>query len=399
MGIETWRREELSHLHSHNFWLYLVLMAETLLNYVTKRRNRSSDSSPDGRVESPEAKKAKNAVNLEILAANSEHAGDASEEDSDIVLAALELTDDLSGILKGILEKLNKLDTIERAVKKIEGSLVKLEERTTKLEALEKTAREDIDNLKAKHAIIEKKQNDTKDALDKKIKGLDGKIAELADKERKISQTLDDLNTKDLYLEAYSRRENIKFNKIKEWSIHPNESENTEEVLRFFLEKQLGYQSARSVEIQRVHRLGKKTEDGGARPILARFLGVFVISHKDILSESESFYKDLYASKIDNSVNFDFFQQANETFLTPDDQQVCGGLLTKTECKEALKSMNADKTAGTDGLPAEFYKAFWDDISTHLLSALNFAYESGCLSITQRRGIIKLIPKKSIEPF
>ena len=89
---------------------------------------------------------------------------------SDIVLTALELTDDLSGILKGILEKLNKLDTIERAVKKIEGSLVKLEERTTKLEALEKTAREDIDNLKANHAIIE-------DALDKKIKGLDGKIS------------------------------------------------------------------------------------------------------------------------------------------------------------------------------------------------------------------------------
>ena len=104
---------------------------------MTKRRNRSSDSSADGRVESPEAKKAKNADNLEILAANREHAGDASEEDSDIVLTALELTDDLSGILKGILEKLNKLDTTERAVKKIEGSLVKLEERTTKLEALD----------------------------------------------------------------------------------------------------------------------------------------------------------------------------------------------------------------------------------------------------------------------
>ena len=127
--------------------------------------------------------------------------------------------------------------------------------------------------------------------------------------------------------------------------------------------------------------------------------GVFVISDKDILCECESFNKDLYASKIDNSVNFDFFQQANETFLTPDDQQVCDGLLTKTECEEALKSMNADKTPGTDGLPAEFYKVFWDDISTHLLSSLNFAYESGCLSITQRRGIIKLIPKKSIEPF
>ena len=74
---------------------------------------------------------------MEILAANLEHAGDASEEDSDIVLTAVELTVDLSGIFKGILKKLNKLDTIERAVRKIEGSLVKLEERTTKLEALD----------------------------------------------------------------------------------------------------------------------------------------------------------------------------------------------------------------------------------------------------------------------
>ena len=89
---------------------------------MTKRRNRSSDSSADGRVESPEAKKAKNADNLEILAANREHAGDASEEDSDIVLTAVELTDDLSGILKGILEKSNKLETIERAVKRLKAA-------------------------------------------------------------------------------------------------------------------------------------------------------------------------------------------------------------------------------------------------------------------------------------
>ena len=68
--------------------------------------------------------------------------------------------------------------------------------------------------------------------------------------------------------------------------------------------------------------------------------GVFVISDKDILSECESFnYKDLYASKIDNSVNLDFFQQANDTVLTPDELQVCDGLLTKTEREEALKCM------------------------------------------------------------
>ena len=61
--------------------------------------------------------------------------------------------------------------------------------------------------------------------------------------------------------------------------------------------------------------------------------------------------------------------------------------------------MVADKTPGTDGLPAEFYITFWKDISSLLVSALNYAFESGCLSITQRRGIIKLIPKKAAELY
>ena len=51
----------------------------------------------------------------------------------------------------------------------------------------------------------------------------------------------------------------------------------------------------------------------------------------------------------------------------------------------------------TDGLPAEFYKTFWSDISDALIAALNFAYEIGKLPITQRRGTIKLIPKKETD--
>ena len=59
--------------------------------------------------------------------------------------------------------------------------------------------------------------------------------------------------------------------------------------------------------------------------------------------------------------------------------------------------MDSNKTPGTDGLPGEFYKMFWKYISTLLVSALNYAFKSGCLSITQRRGVIKLIPKKDAE--
>ena len=61
------------------------------------------------------------------------------------------------------------------------------------------------------------------------------------------------------------------------------------------------------------------------------------------------------------------------------------------------KQMADSKTPGTDGLPAELYKLFWSDISDALISALNFSYDTGELPITQRRGLIKLIPKKETD--
>ena len=57
--------------------------------------------------------------------------------------------------------------------------------------------------------------------------------------------------------------------------------------------------------------------------------------------------------------------------------------------------MEPNKSPGSDGLPAEFYKVFWKDIRRHLLNAFNYAYTKGLLSVTQRRGLITLILKKN----
>ena len=74
-------------------------------------------------------------------------------------------------------------------------------------------------------------------------------------------------------------------------------------------------------------------------------------------------------------------------------------MLTKSECLQALKSIEPEKTPGSDGLPAEFYKIFWNDISEYLVTSINHAYQKEQFSVTQRRGIINLIPKKDSEPF
>jgi len=60
--------------------------------------------------------------------------------------------------------------------------------------------------------------------------------------------------------------------------------------------------------------------------------------------------------------------------------------------------VESEKTPGTDGLPAEFYKVFWKDISSILITALNFAYELGQLSITQKEALLSLSPRRTQTP-
>ena len=67
----------------------------------------------------------------------------------------------------------------------------------------------------------------------------------MLERERLLSNQINDLISKNLYLESYSRRENIKFFNIRE-----EREEDSEEILRKFLEKELGCRNAHTVEIQ-----------------------------------------------------------------------------------------------------------------------------------------------------
>ena len=97
-----------------------------------------------------------------------------------------------------------------------------------------------------------------------------------------------------------------------------------------------------------------------------------------------------------NLVTF-FPTTAKSNYLTNAEQLVCEGLLNREECLQALNSMNSAKRPGTDGFPCEFYKIFWNDVSDILVSSFNYSYETGTLSVSQRRGIVKLIPKKDAD--
>ena len=128
----------------------------------------------------------------------------------------------------------------------------------------------------------------------------------------------------------------------------------------------------------------------------------FARSDKEILSECETFYRNIYSSKTDcddSRINDLFFGSTASKSLNLEEKEKCEGILTKAECLQALRSMKPGKTPGSDGLPIEFYKVFWNEISACLLNTINYAYTEGKFSISQRRGIIKLIPKKDAETY
>lgn len=105
----------------------------------------------------------------------------------------------------------------------------------------------------------------------------------------------------------------------------------------------------------------------------------FVFSDKEIniIAECESFYSKLYTSQGNSTEpeTSNFFFSKKDNRLNDKQQKVCEGDLIKKECLKALNDMEADKSKspGTDGLPTEFYKFFWNDIPTRLLRHLTMA--------------------------
>lgn len=56
--------------------------------------------------------------------------------------------------------------------------------------------------------------------------------------------------------------------------------------------------------------------------------------------------------------------------------------------------MEGNTSPGSDGFPVEFYKVFWNVIATAVVNAINCSFQKGQLSVTQKKGVISLLPKK-----
>ena len=121
---------------------------------------------------------------------------------------------------------------------------------------------------------------------------------------------------------------------------------------------------------------------------------ILLSDSRDISKEMNNFYRDLFfEEEVDMEAQNWLLDQLSMS-LNDQEQTSCEGLLTVEECREALSGMNTGKSSGIDDLMAEFYLAFWAVIGEDLVEVLNYGFQIGQLSVSQRRGLLSLIFKK-----
>ena len=115
-----------------------------------------------------------------------------------------------------------------------------------------------------------------------------------------------------------------------------------------------------------------------------------------ILDAIENYFNNLYMST-DGTTQDDYDQYIQDLSLprlSDEERDNMEGLLTYEECKKVLETFQNDKSPGEDGFTVEFYKFFFELLGHDLIASFNEAYKANELTISQRRGVITLIPKE-----
>lgn len=217
-----------------------------LLVFNVKRKLHRRDSSESSSV-SPVEKRLK-----ELL---SDTPSDAIDE----VFQVLEMSETLAKKMEEISRKLNKLEVIEEKMRKLDSIEQKMENFSLKLGEMENSVmalRRELNSSKVAQAELDKTVKDLKESVNFGHGRIDQVELKTFKYDSAMKEAKEALEKKYLYLEAYSRRENLKFAGIPE--SEGESQEDTRRILVEFLSNQLGFYHPEEIEFQRLHRIGKK---------------------------------------------------------------------------------------------------------------------------------------------
>uniref|UniRef100_A0A8C2FKM2 Reverse transcriptase domain-containing protein n=1 Tax=Cyprinus carpio TaxID=7962 RepID=A0A8C2FKM2_CYPCA len=122
--------------------------------------------------------------------------------------------------------------------------------------------------------------------------------------------------------------------------------------------------------------------------------GVLLVDPADIRGRAVQFYQNLYRSELKSECCVDNIFLDSLPKVSEEGNHDLEGVLTLEELYKALQSMESGRAPGVDGLPVDFYKAFWLELGVDLLEVLKDSLSKGGLPLSCRRAVITLLPKK-----
>ena len=122
--------------------------------------------------------------------------------------------------------------------------------------------------------------------------------------------------------------------------------------------------------------------------------GKELYNQRDISNHVVDFYKKLFRSTDPDKTNMSDYIASSRTPTV--DSNLAEDLDSEIyigEIDAVYNKLKNNKSPGWDGLTAEFYKTFWDDIRTILFNCYLESINNSSLSPSQRIGVLTLIPK------
>ena len=123
---------------------------------------------------------------------------------------------------------------------------------------------------------------------------------------------------------------------------------------------------------------------------------------EEINKQIHHFYTKLYTQpdsdpQMYNKTIEDFLEKVLYKSLTAEHRDFLNQPLSLQELSDAVSKITPGKAPGPDGFSVNFYKKCWPIIGKYVFEAYLESFQKGELSITQKRGTIRLIPKKKIK--
>ena len=165
---------------------------------------------------------------------------------------ALDMAENLGVKIEAILKKLEKLDVIELQLKGVHAKVATVEDSVSRLDS-------EMHVFKSRTTKLEKNVEE----LEEGFQYNEDDVRDLERDNKKLEHEVYDLKKQLLYMETYSRRENLQFFGVPENTECTTEEgaqqgvafENTREVMYKFLEEKLKIEQLHEkIELQRIHR-------------------------------------------------------------------------------------------------------------------------------------------------